>query len=538
MADWMSRFSANYKKQEEIKRQKERTSPRGPMPEVSAGDVASTVGSAVSYPQRKLKEAVSGDESEWFSPEGLPVPVYAAGNTLLDLFADPLVALGAGGAAFKSGAKAVDALTGPNSDKGMLLSSLSNMIMGYYGGNRSGAIAKWAPRNVARMASTLVSPTGRAAYREGGVNPASQAIVKEQIEKTLKASPSDKYSTQHQAVAQMQYNDLIAEQTGREAKTPRASSLEQVREKSYLVPPTDYVKGDYKKLVQEKNLGGTYAESGKAYKVPEKDIDYIEDHFSTVWEEAGVSIKDDPNVKLAIKNPGSGGSLTGRHYNDVLYNAPYVPYLRKLFKDKNKISMDELAEQLKSAAEKSKQKAASADNDSLKFRVKKVDSDGVWITGSRAGSSYTEGGINYLVKIEPNGKMTGIMSDEHNFLEGAAEKIQRKTKNVIPALDKMKEALIYREISVTPPMVTNIRNLDVKSASSKTKTVSPSQTTNKDRYLSKDGTEGMLADFANYRASDAVIREELKKNIGASLMAAGAGSGGYGMLIGGNREKR
>lgn len=505
-------------------------------------DMVRGASAALEYPLRMVRgdEWVKGDVSfDRPSITGInlgdptkPIPKETVSkdvvNTGLDIFLDPLNFVGAG--MFRSGAKAVDALTGPNSGRGMLLSSLSNMIPGYYGGNPTGAIANWAPKNAARAATTMISPTGRAAYREGGVNPASQGIVRKQIDKTMKASPSDKYSTQHEAVAQMQYNDLISEQAGREAKTPRAASLEQVREKSYLVPPTEYKKGDYKRIVQEKNLGGFYAESGMRYKVPEKDLDYIEDHFSTVWEEAGVSIKDDAKVKLAIKNPGTGGSLTGRHYNDVLYNAPYVPYLRKIFKDKNNVSVESLEKQLREAATESQKKAGKQDNDSLKFRVKKADKDGVWITGSRAGSSYTEGGINYLVKVEPNGKMTGIMSDEHNFLEGAAAKVQNKTRGVVPALDKMKEALPYREISVTPPMVTNIRNLDVKSSSTKTKTVSPAQTTNKDRYLSKDGKEGMLADFANYRASDAVIRGERKKNVGAGLVGAG-------MMTGGGREE-
>ena len=36
---------------------------------------------ALGYPQKKLKQWAGGDDSEWFSPSGMPPELYAAGNT-------------------------------------------------------------------------------------------------------------------------------------------------------------------------------------------------------------------------------------------------------------------------------------------------------------------------------------------------------------------------------------------------------------------------------------------------------------------------
>ena len=90
--------------------------------------------------------------------------------------------------------------------------------------------------------------------------------------------------------------------------------------------------------------------------------------------------------------------------------------------------------------------------------VGKAKDGGVWISGSRPGSAITEGGINYLTKITPDGKMVGVMSDEHNLFEGIAAKTEKYTAGSIPALSMIKHLLPKRLIAVTPPMVRDIKS--------------------------------------------------------------------------------
>ena len=83
-----------------------------------------------------------------------------------------------------------------------------------------------------------------------------------------------------------------------------------------------------------------------------------------------------------------------------------------------------------------------------------TDKDGVWFEFSKAGSSITEGGVNFLIKIKPNGRLAAVMSDEHNFLE------------FIPGVSK---ALPNRVVAVTPPMTGNIRTMRPLQSGSKRK---------------------------------------------------------------------
>ena len=82
---------------------------------------------ALSWPMRQTKEAISGDSEEWFSPEGIDPRLYAAGNTALDIVADPVNLIGGG--LWGKGAKALNTLgAGAKSAKGMLSANLANYI--------------------------------------------------------------------------------------------------------------------------------------------------------------------------------------------------------------------------------------------------------------------------------------------------------------------------------------------------------------------------------------------------------------------------
>jgi len=110
-----------------------------------------------------LTSSVFGDKP--FGEMPIQMPRMAGGNRIMpnlqtrevDAMAVPnLVASEAGvplnfvGAPlFAKGSKMINKIAGPDSGRGMFLSSLSNFIPGYYGGNAGGAVAKWAPENLA-----------------------------------------------------------------------------------------------------------------------------------------------------------------------------------------------------------------------------------------------------------------------------------------------------------------------------------------------------------------------------------------------------
>ena len=81
-------------------------------------------------------------------------------------------------------------MTGPASGKGMLTASANNVIPGYYGPQRAGAIATWVPNQAYNTVADLVSPESRAKYREQGITTTSQqimgkALAKNDIEDSL-----------------------------------------------------------------------------------------------------------------------------------------------------------------------------------------------------------------------------------------------------------------------------------------------------------------------------------------------------------------
>jgi hypothetical protein len=161
---------------------------------------------AMSYPQRKLKEGISGEESEWFSPEGWNPQLWAASNVALDLVADPLNLVPVG--LLSKAAKLIPA----EKLKGNFLASAPNYIKNHYGltdgpakprapeaaimaampnkmlpqeklGLVRSATGKleWATEAAKNAALAVLTPTGRATYADTGVNIGTQQTVKKHL---------------------------------------------------------------------------------------------------------------------------------------------------------------------------------------------------------------------------------------------------------------------------------------------------------------------------------------------------------------------
>jgi len=423
----------------------------------------------------------------------------------------------------------VDELTGADSGKGMLLGSANNVIPGYYGPDKVASVAAWVPNQIVGTVRDMASPASRAKYREQGITTSSQQIMKRAREgasskletliynlpffKSLKAGKNIEKGTPR-AIAQGQYLGRIHEQAGRVGE---ASVLGEVMRRSDVAEVVDYYPGAYADSVRNNRLKPYPKDSaGQKKKMPLKmsneDLDFIEDHFSTVWTEPSqkmgggpeVSFKDAETPILAIKNPGDGRAATGRHHMDVLIHAPFVSKAKKIFEGRNNVSPDELFSLLNAEAAVSQ----GLKEERKRYSVKGQAADGgVWITGSRPGSAITEGGINYLVKVTTDGKLIGVMSDEHNLFEGIAGKIQEKTRGLVPTLRAMKHLIPNRLIAVTPPMVKDLKG---------GKYVHPVGKSDGRGY------EEVVDEIVDFKPSDAVLKAEQQRQRGMLTTAASA----------------
>lgn len=91
------------------------------------------------------------------------------------------------------------------------------------------------------------------------------------------------------------------------------------------------------------------------------------------------------------------------------------------------------------------------------YRILGQDDDGVWITYSNAGRAKVEGGVNVIVRVDPDGSLTAIVSDLHDF------------GDKIPVLNTMLDNTLPNQVlAVTPPMQTNVQSIS-NLRSSKTK---------------------------------------------------------------------
>lgn len=454
------------------------------------------------------------------------------------LSASDLALVGGGTAAARRAGSRVDDLTGEESGRGMLTASANNFIPGYYTTDplkKAVSVAKWLPKQVYSTARDLVSPTSRATYREAGVSKTTQKIM---AEATARDSvfdvlqkvpylgklfePEEKELGPHRAVAQGQYTARTAAQSDRRGRT--LPQLQEIMRRSDLVEVSEYYPGSYTETVKSNKLVPYYRTEGAKKQMPvrlsDDDFAFIEEHFSTVWTEpsrsnlsVNVPFKEDTNTLLAIKSPGAGQKITGSHFNDVLSRSAASRQVESIFKGVKKVDPEELYVKLRAAADQSQ----DLKEPQRKFKVAgQAEDGGVWITGSMPGQAITEGGINYLIKVTPDGKMIGVMSDEHNLFEGFAAKTEKYTAGAIPALSLLKHFLPNRLVAVTPPMV-----MDISSKAAPTRKYQQPQGKSDDTpYLS------LIDDIIDYKPSQEVLEAERSRNRGVAAAGVGLASMG------------
>ena len=449
---------------------------------------AEKAGEAMAWPQAQLKKAAGGDDSEWFSPEGMPPELYAAGNVALDMVADPLNFVGLG--LVNKGSKAARAATGALSGRGNSTGAAKNYIDDFYNQEASKqqrvqSFGKWGADGVKRAVNQAIDPRARALYREQGINSAMQDTAKTALETGSTRDTA-------KAVAQVQASGtLIPDQAGRVG--PKAQAVQDLEARSFLTGQVPADKGAYKSLIKDNDLKGKY-ESGKTAPVSDKDLAIIDEHIGQVWKDRkGKPLRESDGAHIRIKNAGAGDQVSGAHHADFIRKSGVTQTVGRLFKDGKNHSLEEMH---KLISESSKVRLHPKSK-----TMADVEENGLWVTGSFTGTAITEGGVNYIARIRPNGRVMAVVSDEHNFLE--------KLPGVGKALDS---ALPNRSVSVTPPM-----HFDLKKSKAKVKSEQPQN---------KANVKESLEAIANAEPSRGMLVAEQQKNTGAALTATGLLTGG------------
>jgi hypothetical protein len=546
MDNWATKFFRNYgasqkpsdyyvmrEKQQENVRQR-----RAENVDKTREVVSGAVDTAMNAPREYLKESISGDKSEWFSPEGLPVPLYAAGNTFLDIVADPINLIGGG--LFTNGVKGARALSGANSLKGNTLSSAPNYIPNHYAASGKAEVGpatefifdqkdklsrvpkvgpivaqagkpqdvanmmekalsfgEWATESAGRGMLQTLMPSQRALYREQGINQTTQDKAREALSK-LTARDDAKAVAQSQASS-----SLIPDQAGRVGN--KAQATKDIENRSYLTEPVPATKGSYTSLIKDNKLKGKYTDSRKTTNVSDSDLNIIDNHVRNIWDGPdGKPLGASEGSHIRIKNAGAGDMVSGQHHFDFQNKSGVVSSLKPLFENGN-LTEKELWNRLnamsKANAEINK-KLKKGDTPKWQLTAQsdtfeKAQKNGMWVTGSFVGNAVTEGGVNYLAKVTPNGKVMGVVSDEHNFLEK------------IPVAGRVvSESLPNRSLSVTPPM-----HFDLKGTAKK---ISPVQPQN------KVPVRDSLQAIADAKPSAAALNAERRVNAGAGMLTGNA----------------
>ena len=292
---------------------------------------------------------------------------------------------------------------------------------GYALAKKAEGLGQTVKEGFTNYGKTLMDPEAMALYRSEGIN-------KNMLTNPNMLSPKAK---EIELVHRAFYNAHILEQSG---KVGSKQVLKDFNQNLGVHGYQPYTKGSYHKL--SKGYGGGIGGASKA------EHTYIENHINSVWKDKGIPInRDKGKTKIFIKKGGHQdkgmgvGGRSGMHYDDITLSSMAFTDIARALGNKTPQSLDELKDIL--------EKGTYRDSN-LKFTVDK-DTGNVWTSFSKKGSSITEGGVNAVVGIKPNGQFILSVSDEHNFLEA------------LPVVGRvMKKKLPNRIIAVTPPLVDNI----------------------------------------------------------------------------------
>jgi len=287
-------------------------------------------------------------------------------------------------------------------------------------GKKVTGLMKWGVGGAAAAIDSLLNPYSRALYKETGVSRKGQEAVNELLFKN-KGNPSDR--DLDKAVAQVVYNRHIIEQSDRKGElgNPLLEIEDFANVQGYAADTLDtFVKG-------AKATKFTTPE-GKKISTPKPVLTQAYNRINKAWGNTA-----DPKRKVVFKEPSGGRS--GDHLKDLAFKHPANKHIRKIIAEQEgTLSVEELWSKLKNISEK---EGGFFVNDSLKD----VKKNGLWVQAGLKGTAVVEGGVNGLMKVLPNGRAIGFMSDKHDFLEK------------LPVVGKILEKVLPRELmAISGPM--------------------------------------------------------------------------------------
>lgn len=382
----------------------------------AVGDVVEAVTpDLITQAGTELFNAFGGPQALKFAQEHIPEEYW---DEIGDA-ADSLNLLGVGGAA-------------SSVSRHGLLSSMKNYIPGHYGPGRDPVnklegmlankgvpleaqrkvkgIGQWGGQSALQALENTLVPSARAQLKDTGI---PKHVSRQMDTKGGKKSFFDAELDNAQLLYQ-KYADI---QSGRNGGLMPAA--EEMVSRMMYQAPENYTPGSVKRAMMAHDSPDTRM----------TDADY--DRF-TQFVEKGQGLKE--GDKLVIKaNRGAGGN----HYNDVLKDSQIVSPLFQAFKKLNKkhpdgFSKEDLRAELEVLQKANREKIKDLPEKLRKTKdwfIQEGPGDAVWLSGGRVGSAKTEGGIPFLVKVDTDGNMTGIMADTHDFMEkvpGVGKMVKKK----------------------------------------------------------------------------------------------------------------
>ena len=290
------------------------------------------------------------------------------------------------------------------------------------------------------------NPKSRAMFTEYGLNPVYSKVYKD-YRRAVESGDTDQARAQLQILHnQAQAMENIKRQAGQKPKKMSATEDFVLAASDPASPATYNALRDHGPSWYHEIASPAATFNG----FRQADSDFIQEHIQRRW---GRAFEKPERTEVLVKTPRS--EITGNHFVDVLGRNPSITKVADLFLTKNgkkpRFEPFDSVEDLKEALEKQAgTKVTQAGTEKNAFRVLKSDDTGVWIETAGVGRAKVEGGVNMLMKVEPNGNLTGVMSDLHNFLEEA------RIKGVKVRNRPMEAILPNQVMAVSPPMQTNV----------------------------------------------------------------------------------
>lgn len=365
------------------------------------------------------------------------------------------------------------------------LRAIENPVQAQQLRQRVSDFAAWALEGSKQGTLNILEPERRALLATTGVDPTTRQVAREALKNPKGVSGRDV----SKVVSQGQQSFLTQGRVGFEG--PSESGLDLIRRLSYLSDTVDYTPQAYGRLIKEADALG---------EVSEKDLKFFGEHVGNVWKGRGnVSVADAASPTINIKSPTS--RQTGDHLYDFAMKkgSPMSALKRIIGPDKNTSSV-EILEGLQSSKINIHPSMGKTDAEILKNARK---NGGFYITGSYQGTAITEGGVNYVAKLTPEGKLTVVVSDENNFLENVP---------VVGAV--IEKAMPNRVVSATPPLVYDLKSAKPRSTISGTVDIPARQ-----EVTSRDtGYKSIVEDVAGLEADPRAVRGAQLQNTGVGML--------------------